>query len=80
MENQIVLGLADYEKDFLLFQANLPQLREIESDRFVAFKGGRVISSGLSVSEIRDDLSSQGVDPSVTVIEFVSKKEIKVIV
>ena len=80
MEGNIVSGLMRYEQDFLLFKKELPKLRGLNPNRFIAFKDGRVISTGLSVNEITEDLNSKGIEPSGTVIEFVSEKEIKVIV
>lgn len=80
MEENIIFGLEHYEKDFLLFQKELPKLRKNEPDRFVAFKEGRAISTGMTVEEVKKDLESKGIEPSGTVIEFVSKEEIKVIV
>ena len=80
MESNISLNLSRYEQDFLSFQKELHKLREIKPNQFVAFKDGKVISSGVSIEEIKNDLNSKGIEPSGTVIEFVSKQEIKVIV
>ena len=80
MESTTVDGLLQYEKDFIYFQKKLPELRRTEPDKFIAFKDGKVISSGLSVEEVIENLYSRGVEPSGTVIEFVSKDEIRMIV
>lgn len=80
MENSTLNGLIQYEKDFMSFQRKLPELRITEPDRFVAFKDGKVISTGLSVEEVSESLNSKGIEPSGVVIEFISKREIKVIV
>lgn len=80
MEKSITSELMRYERDFLSFQKELPKLRENEPDKFVAFKEGKAISTGSSVEEVKKDLNSKGIEPSGTVIEFVSRKEIKVIV
>lgn len=80
MENQISLKLDNYERDFLLFQLELPKLRKITPDQFIAFKDGNIISSNKSMDELLNELDSKDINPSETVIEFVSEKEIKVIV
>lgn len=80
MENNISLELYNYEKDFLSLQGILPELRNLNPNQFIAFKNGKVISAGNSVEEIKKNLQSQGIEPSGTVIEFISKNEIKVIV
>ncbi len=80
MENQISLKLDNYERDFLLFQLELSKLREIAPNKFIAFKEGRIISSANSMDELLSELDIQCINPSETVIEFVSRKEIKVIV
>jgi len=80
MENIISLSLVRYEQDFLSFQRELPKLRETKPNQFVAFKDNCLVSSGPTVEDIKEELTSRGIDPSGTVIEFVSEKEIKVIV
>lgn len=76
----MALSLENYEKDFISFQTNLDNLRKINPNQFIAFKNGKVISASTSIEEVRKDLTSKGIEPSGTVIEFVSKDEIKVIV
>lgn len=78
--SEIGLTLRDYEKDFLLFQKNLPELKMREPNKFVAFKNGSLVTSGLSVEEVSKKLIIKGIEPSGTVIEFVPKEEIRMIV
>ena len=80
MQQSVISGLMQYEKDFLMFQKELHLLRQCEPDKFVAFKNGAIVSTGFSIDEVKKDLDSKGIEPSETVIEFVSRKEIKVIV
>ena len=76
----ISLSLAEYEKDFISFNKQLSKLRERFPNKFVAYIDGKVISSKDSIEEIKEDLISQDIEPSKTVIEFVSREEIRVIV
>ena len=80
MEKQIFVSLESYEKDFMDFQNELQEIRKSNPDQFVAFINGKVFASGKSVEEIKSELGKVGVDPSGTVIEFVSKDEIRMIV
>lgn len=80
MEENINSSLACYEEDFKSFQQKLSKLRETNPNQFVAFRKGVVVSSGPTIEEVRENLNSKGIEPSGTVIEFVSKDEIKVIV
>lgn len=78
MEN---LGLAinDYEQDFISFQNNLSKLQETNPNQFVAFKNGKILVSGTSMDEVNQNLIFQGIEPSGTVIEFVSTENAHVI-
>jgi len=80
MEEKVVLSLVNYEKDFIAFQKQLPRLRVTNPNEFVAFKEGKLVSAGNSIELIKERLNSNGIEPSGTVIEFVSKDEIRVIV
>ena len=80
MNENISLSLLNYEKDFLSFQRQLPKLRESNPNEFVAFKEGKIISSGNNVEAVVEELNSMGIEPSGTMIEFVSKNIIRVIV
>ena len=80
MNENIALSLLNYEKDFVSFQKQLPKLRETNPNEFIAIKDDKVISSGNSVETIVDQLNSKGIEPSGTIIEFVSKDIIRVIV
>lgn len=76
----ISASLIRYEKDFVSFQKELPNLRKTKPNQFVAFKEGNIVCSGNSVEEVKEELISKGIEPSGTVIEFVSKEEIRMIV
>lgn len=80
MEKQIFMSLESYEKDFIGFQNKLQEIRKSNPNQFIAFIKGKVFTSGESVEEIKNKLEKKGIDPSVTVIEFVSKDEIRMIV
>ncbi len=80
MDKNISSSLINFERDFLSFQKQLPQLRETNPNQFVAFKEGRVIFSDTSVDKIKTKLDSVGIDASGAVVEFVSKYEIRMIV
>ena len=80
MNENIALSLLNYEKDFISFQKQLPKLRETNPNEFIAFKDGKIISSGNSVEIVVEQLNSKGIEPSGTIIEFVSKDIIRVIV
>lgn len=80
MVDNIVSSLMNYENDFMYFQKEIPKLRKDYPNKFIALKNGEIISSGNSVEEIKQDLISKKIEPSGTVIEFVSKEEIRVIV
>jgi len=79
MKNEFEMSLENYEKDFISFQNNLSKLKKKFENMFVAFRNGEVISNGVSIEEVRDKLNSQGIEPSGTVIEFVPKEELHVI-
>jgi len=80
MEKQIFMSLKSYEKDFMDFQNRLQEIRKSNPNQFVAFSKGKVFTSGESIEEIKNKLEKFGIDPSGTVIEFVSKDEIRMIV
>ena len=80
MVDKIVSSLINYENDFIIFQNEISRLRKDYPNKFVALKNGEIISSGNSIEEIKKDLISKNIEPSGTVIEFVSKEEIRVIV
>ena len=80
MENQVSISLENYEKDFLDFQRNISELRKTNPNEFIAFSNGKILMSGESMERIRDELEERGINPSLTVIEFVSKDEIRMIV
>ena len=80
MEKQILISLESYEKDFMDFQKRLQEIRKSNPDQFIAFGKGKILTSGESVAKIKSELENVGIDPSRTVIEFVSKNEIKMIV
>jgi len=73
-------SLESYEKDFISLQNELPKLKETNPNQFVAFVKGEVISSGENIEEVKKDLISKNIEPSGTVIEFIPKKEIYMIV
>ena len=80
MEKQIFISLESYERDFISFQNKLQEIRKSNPNQFIAFINGEVFTSGESVEEIKNKLEKKGIDPSGTVIEFVSKDEIRMIV
>lgn len=80
MEKQILISLESYEKDFMDFQKRLKEIRKSNPDQFVAFVKGKVLTSGESIEKIKVELEALGIDPSRTVIEFVSENEIRMIV
>ena len=80
MNEEIILSLSNYEKDFLSFQKQLPKLRETYPNQFIALREGKIISSGNSVEVVVEELNSKGIEPSGTMIEFVSKDIIRVII
>ena len=80
MEKQILISLELYEKDFMDFQKRLQEIRKSNPDQFVAFGKGKVLTSGGSIEKIKSELEKSGIDPSRTVIEFVSENEIKMII
>jgi len=67
--------LNSYEGDFLFFRSKIEELRKELPNKFVAIKDKEVISSGDSVAKVAESIRKQGIEPSGTVIEFVSKKE-----
>jgi len=80
MEKNINSSLLDYEKDFISFQQQLPKLRQTNPNQFIAFKDNKIIHSNDSIEKIKEELISQGIEPSGIIIEFVSKDEIRMIV
>lgn len=80
MQNETESSLIKYEEDYIAFQKQIPRLRETEPNRFIAFRDGKVIATGLSVSEVSKELVSKGIEPSGTVIEFVAKEELHMII
>ena len=80
MINELVSSLEDYEKDFLAFQEQIDSLRKSNPNEFIAFKEGQMISSSRYLEEVKKELTTQGIEPSGTVIEFVAKDEIQMIV
>jgi len=80
MQGNIISGLMNYEHDFPLFQKEVPRLRLTEPNKFVAFKDGKMVAANSSIDEVKKELNLQGIEPSGAVIEFVSEKELKVIV
>lgn len=80
MEGQNIISLESFEKDFIDFQNKLQEIRISNPNQFIAFINGSVFTSGESVEEIKSRLEKRGIDPSGTVIEFVSKDEIRMIV
>ncbi len=79
-ESDINSQLVIYEKDFLSFQERVSSLRQTNPNQFIAFAGGNVLATGHSVEEVKNKLDSKGIEPSRTVIEFVAKDEIRMII
>jgi len=67
--------LSNYERDFLKLQSLIEDLREKFPNQFVAVKEGEVISNGVSVEKVVDELNKRGIEPSGTVIEFISSTD-----
>jgi len=80
MSNQILISLESYEKDFMDFQERLSEIRKSNPDQFIAFGKGKILASGESMEKIKENLEKLRIDPTKTVIEFVSKNEIRMIV
>lgn len=80
MKNDVSSSLENFEKDFISFQNKLPEIRKTNPNQFVAFIDGDVFASDISIESVKEKLISGGIEPSGTVIEFVSKDEIRMIV
>ena len=80
MANQVLVSLESYEKDFMDFQKKIQNIRKSNPDQFIAFGQGKILASGESIERVRNELEKLNIDPQKTVIEFVSKNEIKMIV
>ena len=73
-------SLENYERDFVSFQKEIPKLRETNPDQFIAFKEGKVISTGFNIEDVKKELISKNIEPSGTVIEFVPKEEMYLVI
>lgn len=71
-ENQELKVLREFEKDSEWFHKNIELLRKKGfTEKFVAVKGGKVISSGEDANLLITSLEKQGENPSYVFIEFV---------
>jgi len=75
MEKGLVASdLENYEKNFLFFQTQINSLRKKYPNQFVAMHDKEIIF-GDSIKEVAEKLNKRGIEPSGTIIEFVSEKE-----
>ncbi len=79
-ESDINSQLVKYEEDFISFQSKISTFRQTNPNQFIAFANGKILSTGNSVVEVKEDLIRKGIEPSGTVIEFVAKDEIRMII
>ena len=73
--NNLSFELSNYQKDFLILQDKMSELKRKFPNQFVAIKEGEIISSGSSVEEVSEQLNKRGIEPSGTVVEFVPGNE-----
>lgn len=71
--------LESFEKDTLWLHKNLDKLRAKFENKFVAIKEGDVIASDNDIEKIIKKLQESNINPSFTVIEFIHKKGVQLI-
>jgi len=77
--NQELQMLESFEKDTLWLHKNLDKLRTKFENKFVAVKNGEVITSDNEIDKIIEQLQEKEINPSFTVIEFIHKKGVQLI-
>ncbi len=71
--------LADVESENKWFQNHYGQIQEQHPNQFVAVADQKVIAAGKKAEAVVEQVKKMGKDPAITLIEFVPKKGLIVI-
>lgn len=77
--NEELKMLESFEKDTLWLHKNLDKLRPKFENKFVAVKNMDVVASDNNVEKVVKKLRDDQINPSFTVIEFIHKKGVQLI-
>ncbi|RLI99902.1 MAG: hypothetical protein DRP03_02045 [Candidatus Aenigmatarchaeota archaeon] len=64
-----------FDSDVRFFSRNYNKLKKKYRDMFIAIKNKRVVASAKTEKELLKEMKEKGLDPAVTVVEFVPSKE-----
>ncbi len=76
---QDVQSIISYEKDIKWLNDHKEELRKDYKNKFVAIKGNKILDSGADVDDLIKKLKNKGIDPSFVLVEFITEKEMKLI-
>ena len=78
MQQDIQL-IKDYENDIIWFKSHKSDIRTVYKNIFVAIKNKQIIDSDSVLNRLLEKLRNKGIDPSFALIEFISEKDVKLI-
>ena len=73
MQDQVLELINRVESDLDWLDQNMPDLKKEYDQKFIAIKNKRVIAVGNFIEDVIKNLNLQNIDPSETLIYFISK-------
>jgi len=64
-----------FEKDSCWLLQNYEKVQKEFEEKFVAVKNGKVIADGKNIQELTEKLKKREIDPRITVIDFIPRKD-----
>lgn len=75
LNQEIVIDLKNFDKDFLFLNKSIKSLRKKYPNKFVVIKDRKVMSSGDNLKEAMEIAKKRGVAVEKAIIEFIPKKD-----